>query len=829
MPALRLIAVLVGIFSLTATIPHCASPDDATPTEPTAEQLQFFEEQVRPLLADRCQSCHGEEKQSGNLRLDHIGTILGGGDSGPAIVPGDPETSLLVEAIRYQSFEMPPDGQLAENEIAILVDWIAMGAPWPGADRTAIQRTPDAAISDEDRAFWSFQPVADPAVPVVQNEAWCRNEIDHFILATQESVGLSPAPEADKRTLIRRLTYDLTGLPPTPEEVEAFVNDSSPQAYDQLIARLLSSPRYGEHWAHYWLDLVRYAESDGYKQDAYRENAWRYRDYVIRSLNDDKPYDQFVREQLAGDEIAPADPEARIATAYFRHGLYEYNQRDVRGQWRDILNDVTDTTGDVFLGLGMGCARCHDHKFDPILQRDYFRLQAFFANISFRDREPLATPDEVAEFNQRQSEWETATADIRRQIDELEAPLLAELEESAIVKFAPDLQEIWHKLAESRTPLEQQIAHLLYLQVLEEHNKVATKFNEEQKAQWESLRSELAEFDHLKPDPLPIGPTIADVGTDASPVFIPGKERLGEIVPGFLTIFEPEAASILPPDSALESTGRRSALANWLTRPDHPLTSRVIVNRVWQQHFGVGLVATPSDFGHLGEAPSHPELLDWLARRFVEHGWSLKWLHHEIVSSATWRQSSLVEASHEAEAIDVANRLLWRQNIRRLDAEQIRDSMLSVSGELQLQAEGPSASPAESSVRSIYARILRNAPDRFLESFDMPARISSVGGRNVTTTTAQSLIMINGDWTLARADAFADRLLDEVPGSDQSLVERAWQLVYHRPPTDDEKSSALAFLDACRERAPADSDDAATSLIDFCHVLLNSNEFLYVD
>ncbi len=828
MPVSRFIAVNVFAIAAWACLVATRADDASIPAEPTADQLQFFEEQVRPLLAARCQTCHGEEKQNGNLRLDHIGTILGGGDSGPAIVPGDAEISLLIEAIRYQSFEMPPDGQLAEEEIAILVEWVAMGAPWPGGDRTAIQRAPDVAISDEDRAFWSFQPVVDLAVPVVQNGAWCRNAIDSFILARQEAVGLSPAPEADSRTLIRRLTFDLTGLPPTPDEVEEFVNDGSPDAYDRLVDRLLASPRYGEHGAHYWLDLVRYAESDGYKQDGYRENAWRYRDYVIRSLNDDKPYDQFVREQLAGDELAPDDTDARIATAYFRHGLYEYNQRDVRGQWRDILNDVTDTTGDVFLGLGMGCARCHDHKFDPILQRDYFRLQAFFANISFRDDLALATPDAIAEHERRQAEWEAATADIRRQIDELEAPLLAELEADAIVKFSPDLQEIWNKPAESRTPLEHQIAHLVYLQVLEEHNKVATKFSEEQKAQWESLRSQLAEFDHLKPAPLPTSPVVTDVADTASPIFIPDKERLGEVVPGFLTIFDPEPADILPPDSALETTGRRTALAHWLTRPDHPLTSRVIVNRVWQQHFGVGLVATPSDFGHLGEAPSHPELLDWLALRFVEHGWSLKWLHHEIVTSATWRQSSLVEPSVSAEQFDVANRLLWRQNIRRLDAEQIRDGILAVSGELQLNLGGPSSPPAESACRSVYARISRNAPDRFLESFDMPARISSIGGRNVTTTPAQSLIMINGDWTLARADAFAARLLNEVPGSDQSLVERAWQLVYYRPPTEDESSSALAFLDACRERAP-DETDADAALIDFCHVLLNSNEFLYVD
>ncbi len=413
-----------------------------------------------------------------------------------------------------------------------------------------------------------------------------------------------------------------------------------------------------------------------------------------------------------------------------------------------MLNDITDATGDVFLGLGMGCARCHDHKFDPILQRDYFRLQAFFANLSFRDDVPLMTPEDYAAYQRQQADWEAATADIRRQIDEIEAPHLAALERDAVIKFPEDIQEIWNKPADERTPMEQQIAHLVYLQVLEEHAKVATKLKDEQKAQWEALRAQLEEFDHMRPDPLPLGPTVTDIAGNASPVFIPDKERLGEIEPGFLTIFDPEPADILPPDSELDSTGRRTALANWLTRPDHPLTSRVIVNRVWQQHFGVGLVATPSDFGHLGEAPSHPELLDWMAVRFVEHGWSLKWLHREIVSSATWRQSSLIEPSDVAQQIDIANRLLWRQNIRRLDAEQIRDSFLSVSGELEQRVGGPASAAGSSPHRSIFTRLSRNSLDPLLQSFDLPARVSSIGQRNITTTPSQSLMMINGDWTI---------------------------------------------------------------------------------
>ncbi len=372
-------------------------------TKVQAAREQFFEQNVRPLLAQSCYACHGDKKQKGGLRLDSLEAILKGGESGPAVVPGKPEESLLVDAINYDGPEMPPTGKLGADKVAILSRWVSLGAPWPRTDRAAhaplaMASVPRSKLTAADRAFWSLRSTIRPAVPGLadpqQNSwsSWSRNAIDRFILKALVGSGLAPAPEADKPTLIRRLSFDLTGLPPAPEEVDAFLADAGPDAYERLVDRLLASPRYGQRWGRHWLDLVRYAESDGHRQDALRPEAWRYRDYVVRAFNSDKPYDRFLTEQLAGDELDPDDIELRVATGYLRMGTYEYNQRNVPGQWAEILNDITDVTGEVFLGLSIGCARCHDHKFDPILQKDYYRLQAFFAALMPRDDLTTARP-----------------------------------------------------------------------------------------------------------------------------------------------------------------------------------------------------------------------------------------------------------------------------------------------------------------------------------------------------------------------------------------------------------------------------------------------------
>ena len=443
----------------------------ATP-EPTPEQVKFFEEKVRPILAENCYKCHGSEQQKGSLRLDLREAALAGGEDGPVIVPGQPEKSVLVDAIKWESFEMPPKNKLSETQIATLTEWIRLGAPMPkdhgGGSGVAVRKT-RGIITDEDRQWWAFQPIKRGAVPAIQNSEFrSQNAIDSFIAAKLIENGLSPAPPADKRTLIRRVAFDLIGLPPTPSEIEAFEDDKSPDAYERLVDRLLASPQHGERWARNWLDLVRYAESDGYKQDAYRPNSFHYRDYVIRAFNSDKPYSQFVLEQLAGDEVAPDDPDALFATGYLRVGIYEYNQRDVKTQWTNILNDMTDVTADVFLGVGLGCARCHDHKFDPILQKDYYRFQAFFAPIFWRDDVPAGSADEIADYNRRLAAWEAKTADVRRAMDEIERPHREAAEAVAIKKFPVEMHAMFDKPESERTPLEKQLVALALLQTVGE-------------------------------------------------------------------------------------------------------------------------------------------------------------------------------------------------------------------------------------------------------------------------------------------------------------------------------------------------------------------------
>ncbi len=799
-----------------------AQSGDETATETSLEQVKYFEAHVRPVLIERCLKCHGADKQEGKFRLDSRESLLAGGESGPAIVPGKPDESLLVEAINRVSLEMPPDGKLPDHEIAALSKWVEFGAPWPTGATAQLTRG-ERTITDEDRQFWSFQPLRDPVPPDVADGGWHRNEVDQFVFEKLSAHGLAPAGEAERAVLGRRLYEDVTGLPPTPEQLDAFLSDESSQAYEHLVDELLDSPRYGEHRARFWLDLVRYAESDGYKADGFRLNAWRYRDYVIRAFNADKPYDRFVLEQLAGDEIAPNDPDALAATGYYRHVIYEYNQRDPKGQWRDILNDLTDNVADTFLAMGMGCARCHDHKFDPILQRDYYRLQGFLTNLWFRDDVPVASPDQIATHAEQTDQWRAAAGDVLKRISEVEGPRQTKGEKNAVSRFSPDIQAIWAKPAAERSSYEKQIAHLVWLQVIGEEGQAAAKLNKDDKAAWDALQQELAQFDALKPAPLPMGQCVTDIGPVASAVFIPGKERLGEIEPGFPTLFEAGPAVIEPPADAPQSSGRRMALARWLTRPDHPLTSRVIVNRIWQQHFGAGLVATPSDFGHLGEPPSHPELLDWLASRFVSSGWSLKWLQRTILMSATYRQASRTSDPDaggpgaasvrvaEGMRVDPANRLLWRFPVRRLTAEQIRDAMLAVCGELSLEEGGPSVD-ADAPRRSVYLKALRNTRDPLLDVFDLPDRIVGTGERNVTTTPGQSLLLINGEWGLARGAAFARRLDREIAGGNDSKVRHAYRLAYGRDPSQSEMSRAVDFLNRRTDATRSTGSDPALAI-----------------
>ncbi len=812
-------ALFLATFLATAA---SSLADDAA--KPTPEQLQFFEARVRPILVASCQKCHSGKEPKGDLSLDSRGGLLAGGESGDVVVPGQPEKSLLVEAINRTSIEMPPDKKLPDADIATLTEWVKLGAPWPeesGGNGPTLRKS-RGKITDEDRSYWAFQPVKKTVAPEIENDGWSRGSIDRFLLAKMIPEGLRPAAEADKATLIRRVTFDMLGLPPSPEEVATFVNDSGPDAYERLIDRLLASPLYGERWARHWLDLVRYAESDGYKQDGYRPSAWRYRDYIIRSLNADKPYDRFVQEQIAGDEIAPEDPEALIATGYYRLGIYEYNQRDVRNQWNIILNDITDVTADVFLGMGMSCARCHDHKFDPILQKDYYRLQAFFAPIIQRDDVPAATPQACSDYREKMKTWEEKTADLRRQIDEIEKPYVDAAAKAFIAKFPVDVEPLFSKSESERTPLEAQLVRLAGRQIIEEGGKVdfPKKLKGDEKTKWEGLKKQLAEQEKTKPLPLPEAMMVSDVGPVASPVVIPGKRKAEEIAPGGPSVLDLNPLEILQPSTSLNSTGRRTALAQWLTRTDNPLTPRVMVNRIWQYHFGKGLVESSSDFGRLGQPPSHPELLDNLAADFVECGWSMKDVHRRLLSSAAYRQVSHGPALDESATKDPGNKWLSRMTVRRLGAEQIRDAALSATGELDGNSSGPGSDYA-SSRRSVYLKVLRNKRDDLLDVFDVPDGSSSIPERNVTTTPTQSLLMINGPWMLARAKALATGIEREQSSANkEKKIAAVYSNLFGRAPTGDESANAMKFLG---------NDNSKERLIDLCHVLLNSNEFLYVD
>lgn len=808
-----------------------ASPDD----------LKFFESQVRPVLVARCLKCHGDSQQKGKLRLDSRESVLLGGESGPSVVSGQPSASLLIEAIHRTGLEMPPDAPLPEKEVAALTEWVRRGLPWPSEQgRSKTLAAHGRGITDADRQYWAFQPTRDPVVPT--GSRWSRNAIDDFVFARLSKENFVPAPEADRRSLIRRLTFDLTGLPPSPTEILEFEVDQRPDAYERLVDRLLGSPGYGERWARHWLDLVRYAESDGYRKDDYRPNAWRYRDYVVRAFQNDKPFDQFIHEQIAGDEINPDDPEALAATGYLRLSLYEYNQRDARTQWNEILNDITDVTGDVFLGLGMGCARCHDHKFDPILQKDYFRLRAYFAGILPQDTRPLATPAEIERHRAQQVEWETKTADIRTRLAELERPHIEKLTASAIFKFPAEIQTLLKTDDVSQLPpLDRQLRDLAYRQVQYEHEQIGAKLKDATKKSWEELRAELKKFDEFKPAPLPLANTVIEVGSVAPPTLIPGDKTQTDIAPGLLSVIDESVPKIEPLASSPNSTGRRTALARWLTSPSNPLTPRVLVNRIWQYHFGKGLVATSSDFGRLGETPSHPELLDWLAFRFAGKtsstdsagaardsqltAWSIKSLHRLIVTSATYRQSSSHSQADQQQLVDPSNRLLWRANIRRLDAEQIRDAMLFVSGKLDTTSGGPSV-PASKPRRSLFTEQRRNSPDLLLDVFDSADGFSSTAERNVTTTPTQALLMINSKEALGYAAEFARRVTAEAGSERDRQLATAYRLAFGREATPTEMAAATEFLN---QQAARNAEQASAVLADFCHVLLNSNEFLYVD
>lgn len=995
-----------------------------------------FVELIQPLLESKCLACHGREKQEGGLRLDSLAAARRGGDSGPAIVPGDLARSLFIKAISFRDpdLQMPPRQKLADSDIELLTNWVKSGAAWPepvavlfedepqflaaltsgnGKGRinhedrfagksslgiTPLQRDgvkipgwnylirevpkegeyrylrlawkkrgeggvmielasngewPDAKVArgryfagtnttgwaaisvapvapsewtavtfdlwkdigdftltgiaptcdrGEEALFdsivlgpsvasldayrpgaglpgdadarpigdaftdkrnpirkifrgerldlWSLQK-PDPEAPEIaahriptttdrmQRAIAGSRAIDAFIRRRITDVGLQPSPEADRRTLIRRVTFDLTGLPPTPEEIEAFTSDKSADAYEMLVSRLLDSPRYGERQARLWLDVVRYADTNGYERDEFRPLAWQYRDYVIRSFQQDKPFDQFVREQIAGDELlaaqrraadpdgnpsaqelrprSPAEADQLIATGFLRLGQWDSTASIFQEEKRlhaEQMADLTNTTASAFLGLTMSCCQCHDHKYDPFSQADHFRLRSFFAAVTPRDDLAISLAEE-------QSAIDEHNAALDRQV----APLKAE----------------------------------------------QSKLDKADKEQLEKLKSAISGIESQRRRPrVTMGATDSGGTAPATHVFYQGDfgAPREEVSPGFVSVFTPGTAAIVPPNDS--TTGRRLALANWIVSTDNPWTARVFVNRIWQQHFGQGIVATPNDFGFSGARPSHPELLDWLAIEFMRSGWSIKQLHRTIVLSATYRQSSQTAAIPQNRAADPDNELFWRQNVRRLDAESLRDNLLAVSGLLKpyesgkplwppvpdellkaqpaiLEAEkggdggrmqGWYADPVEQTdVRSLFLVRKRCLPVPFLQAFDLPDTTVSCARRDTTVVAPQALMFLNSPEAIRYAEALAGRLApDQKPSfADDSqtrvLIQSLFRRTLGRPADDEETTLALELLQrhvATHQQAGREGSERL-ALIDLCRAVLNLNEFVYLD
>jgi hypothetical protein len=695
----------------------------------------------------------------------------------------------------------------------------------------------------DDRDHWAFAPPARPRVPNVNEPAWLRNPIDSFILSRLEAGGLRPAAVAERATLLRRLSFDLSGLPPAPERVDAFLKDESAQAYERLVDRLLDSPQFGERWGQHWLDLARYAETDGYEFDQARPDAWRYRDWVVRAINRDLHYDDFVRLQLAGDELEPGDPAAFIATGFNRcyPDMVDLNDQGLRRQ--NALNDITETTGLVFLGLTIGCARCHDHKFDPIRQTDFYALEAFFTPTRFRDDYPLASSRDRLDYERRVRDWEREVATIRAWLIALEAPTREARAPGAPAGINDETAAAWAKPADARSPREVELVF-----------EALTRDRRIKPADWASLleptprrvRSTLAarlnEVLHLAPPALPNARGVDEAGATAAPTYLLRRGEFGANGPEVGPRFPPvlcagDHEAVARPRPSAHSTGRRTCLAEWLVSPRNPLVARVIVNRLWQRYFGRGLVGTASDFGTMGDEPSHPELLDWLATELVSQNWRLKSLHRLIVTSAAYRQSSV--ASGPGLVADPDNTLLWRQNRRRLDGEAIRDALLAVSGRLNTAMEGPSVFPElppeltklsskgavwpvsprieDRERRSIYVFVRRNLRYPFFEVFDRPDTNASCPQRPVTTIAPQALSLLNSQLALLAAGALSARVVREAGKGADRQMERLWQLAIGRAPDAVERTMIGEFL------------ARGGSLEHLALAILNTNAFVYVD
>lgn len=850
--ACLLLALVCVLYAAAGFADESPKPAETAPaTRFSAEDLDFYAKQVEPLLKEHCLKCHGGgDKIRGGLRLTNRDAILKGGDLGPAVDLDKPAESLLLKAVHYRDgLEMPPTGKLPADKIAVLTRWVERGLPMP-SDLKAEAEHDRPGPSPADRSYWAYQPVRRPNVPTVRNAGWVRNPVDAFILARLEAAGLEPAPEADRVTLIRRLYFDLLGLPPTPEEVDAFVGDPAPDAYERLVDELLARPQHGEKWARHWLDLVRFAETNGYERDGPKPNAWRFRDYVIRSFNADKPFDRFIREQLAGDELAhrweqegrdeSEIAEAVIATGYYRLGLWDDEPVDLEMAKFDGLDDIVATTCQVFLGMTMNCARCHDHKIDPLPQTDYYRFLAFFRDVPHFS----LTRDVTSKFNQtditpraRRVLYEAELHRRTQRIEEL-TRLLTEIEDEAIRKMPAEDQRAAEGVDRPQVV-----------------KKVPMFLEEPRRQEYERL---LKDREALRKLPLPPREMALSINNCLVPpppthVLIRGNPHAKgtAVEPGYPAVLG-FADPVLPTiPSGAKTAGRRLVLADWIASPDNPLTARVLVNRLWQHHFGRGIVASSNDFGKYGNKPTHPELLDWLADEFCRpadpaDAWRIKRIHRLLVTSSTYRMASQTQPGVLER--DPDNELFSRFPMRRLTAEEIRDAMLAVSGKLNLRQFGPSiyppiprevlagqsrpgegwgkSSPEEASRRSVYVYVKRSLLLPILNQHDLADTDNSCPVRYTTTVPTQSLGMLNGAFTNEQAGHLAERLRREMPNDLAGQVRRAIRLTTGREPDDREIADDLALIADLRNKHGVGEAEA---LRWFCLMQLNANEFVYLD
>jgi Protein of unknown function (DUF1553)/Protein of unknown function (DUF1549)/Planctomycete cytochrome C len=817
------------------------APSAQNPATLSREEEQFFETQVRPLLIKHCYQCHSSDakKIKGGLRLDSRDGWMKGGDSGPAIVPGAPDKSLLVEAIHYQSLEMPPERKLSDAEIVVLEKWVRMGAPDPRTDpATTTPVRPDVGAG---RSHWSFRPIAERAPPQVKHNAWPRSDVDRFILAKLESNGLSPVIDADKPTLLRRIFFDLVGIPPTPAEIESFLADDAPYAFVKIVDALLSRPEFGQRWGRHWLDVARYADSNGSDENFTYYDAWRFRNYVIDAFNADKPFGRFLTEQLAGDLLSFRTQQERdnniLATGFLVVGPKVIGATDKEQLLVDAIDEQVDTIGKAFLGLTIGCARCHDHKFDPISARDYYALAGILAStetihgnlLNRRDLtgwnlHPLGpggqaaydaflthekTLDNLEKEQKRLQTKRGALKNVAKPSDNEIAgeKLVGEIKSTKSVDPKTELEQIEHRLAE----LKQEISKLKKNPV--PRPPLAMSVN-----------------DHNRPGPMAIC-----IRGDA-------HQRGESVARGFVSIVAPQ-----PPVIGPDSSGR-AQLADWLTSDQNPLTSRVAVNRVWQHLFGQGLVGTPDDFGTRGEHPSNPNLLDHLARQFMQQGWSVKRLIRSLVLCRTYQLSSNFDRA--AAAQDPENRLLWRMSRRRLQAEALRDGLLAVSGqldpspaesvvaELGVQATGVGVKPnkeVRSVRRTVYLPVIRNDLPALFQLFDFGDSLAVNGRRSTTNVAPQALFMLNSPLVVEAATHTAEIVLagSDVP-DDRQLLDRLYIRILGRPARHDEVEPSLSLVHgAMAESAESEPADEASARVRawaiLSQALFCSTNFRYLD